>query len=141
MKEFVLDASFALRWCFEDEATEETDALLTLLQDQESIAWVPDIWRYEVLNGLGKAVTRGRIERGIALLFWREMQELPIRAVETRVDEKLLELALEHDLAIYDACYLGLALSRKLPLATLDRKLKQAAESGDIGIIKPPTRL
>jgi hypothetical protein len=54
VREFVLDASFALRWCFEDEGTEQTDALLMVLENQEGIAWVPGIWRYEMLNGLGK---------------------------------------------------------------------------------------
>jgi hypothetical protein len=34
MKEFVLDASFALRGCFEDESTVQTESVLTLLQNQ-----------------------------------------------------------------------------------------------------------
>ena len=103
MKEFVLDASFALRWCFEDEATEQSDAILTTLQNQDGIAWVPGIWWYEVLNGLGKGVTRGRLERDKAFLFWQELQELPVRMFDVAVDDKLLELALQHSLAVYDA--------------------------------------
>ena len=35
MREFVLDASFALSWCFEDEATNETESVLTTLQNQQ----------------------------------------------------------------------------------------------------------
>jgi len=38
VREFVLDASFALRWCFEDEATAETESLLAALQNQQAIA-------------------------------------------------------------------------------------------------------
>ena len=59
MREFVLDASFALCWCFDDEATPQTESTLTSLENQEAIAWVPAIWRYEMLNGLGKGVTLG----------------------------------------------------------------------------------
>ncbi len=61
MTEFVLDASFALRWCFEDEATTQTASLLTVIQNQQAVAWVPGIWRYEILNGLGKGVLRQRL--------------------------------------------------------------------------------
>lgn len=108
MKDFVLDASFALRWCFQDEATEATESLLTLLQNQEALAWVPGIWQHEVLNGLGKGITRGRVDRKRAFLLWQEIRELPLRIVEIPIDRKLLELALEHNLAVYDACYLSL---------------------------------
>jgi len=92
VREFVLDASFALRWCFEDEATEGSESVLTLLQNQEGTAWAPGIWPHEMLNGLGKGVTRGRVEREKAFLFWQEMMELPVRVVEIPVDLKLLEL-------------------------------------------------
>ena len=51
-------------------------------------------------------VTRGRIEREKAFLFWQEMMELPVRVIEIAVDEKLLELALKHNLALCDASYL-----------------------------------
>ncbi len=69
MKELVLDASFALRWCFEDETTTETESLLTMLQNQKASAWVPSIWQYEMLNGLGKGVTRERLSRNKAFLL------------------------------------------------------------------------
>ena len=52
--DFILDASFALHWCFEDEATPASEAVLTQLQDQKDTASVPDIWALEILNGLGK---------------------------------------------------------------------------------------
>jgi predicted nucleic acid-binding protein len=136
VKELVLDASFALCWCFEDQSTAATELLLTMLQNQERTAWVPGIWRYEMLNGLGKGVTRGRLNRDKAFLFWQELQELPVRIVDVPVDDKLLELALKHNLAVYDASYLSLAQTHGLLLATLDGKLQQAAENTGIGIIR-----
>ena len=65
---------FALHWCFENEATAETDAMLTVLQNRETSAFVPGIFQYEILNGLGKGVTRGRLDRNKAVLLWPEMQ-------------------------------------------------------------------
>ncbi|HXW13239.1 MAG TPA: type II toxin-antitoxin system VapC family toxin [Terriglobia bacterium] len=137
MSEFVLDASFALCWCFEDEATKETESILTALQNQKSVAWVPEIWRHELLNGLGKGVSRGRLTRSKAFLLWEEMLALPIHVVTVPVDERLLELALKHNLAVYDATYLGLAQNRQVPLATVDGKLQQAAESTGLQVIRP----
>jgi predicted nucleic acid-binding protein len=137
VREFVLDASFALCWCFEDEATPQTESTLTSLENQEAIAWVPAIWRYEMLNGLGKGVTRGRLTRDKALLFWQEVQALPVRVADVAVNETLLELALKHNLAVYDACYLSLTQARRLPLATVDGKLQQAAESAGVQVISP----
>lgn len=137
MREFVLDASFALCWCFDDEATPQTESTLTSLENQEAIAWVPAIWRYEMLNGLGKGVTRGRLTRDKALLFWQEVQALPVRVADVAVNETLLELALKHNLAVYDACYLSLTQARRLPLATVDGKLQQAAESVGVQVVRP----
>ena len=137
MREFVLDASFALCWCFDDEATPQTESTLTSLENQEAIAWVPATWRYEMLNGLGKGVTRGRLTRDKALLFWQEVQALPVCVADVAVNETLLELALKHHLAVYDACYLSLTQARRLPLATVDGKLQQAAESVGVQVIRP----
>lgn len=90
-----------------------------------------------MLNGLGKGVTRGRLTRDKALLFWQEVQALPVRVADVAVNETLLELALKHNLAIYDACYLSLTQARRLPLATVDGKLQQAAESVSVQVIRP----
>ncbi len=137
MNELVLDASFALRWCFEDGATNGSELLLSMLQNQTRTALVPVIWKYEMLNGLGKGVARGRLNREKALLFWRALTELPIHVVDVPVDEKLLELALKHHIAVYDASYLSLAHARGLPIATIDGKLQQASENSGIEVILP----
>lgn len=135
--DFVLDASFALHWCFEDEATPETESVLTQLQNQQDTAWVPGIWSYEILNGLGKGIARGRIQRQKAVQLWNEIHQLPIRVLDVPVDEKLLDLALQHNLAVYDASYLSLAISRGYSIATGDTKLQAAGQNAGLGIISP----
>jgi predicted nucleic acid-binding protein len=134
---FVLDASFSLRWCFESEATPQTEAVLTMLQDADGLAWVPDVWRYEMLNGLGKGVSRGRLRSNAALGLWHELLELPIRFVEFGSGAELLELALRHNLSAYDASYLGLAVSRSLPIASGDTKLLEAARRVGLQVMSP----
>jgi len=137
VREFVLDASFALSWCFEDEVTTETESLLTALQNEQATAWVPGIWRFEMLNGLSKGITRERLNRNEAFLMLQEILELPIRVSEVPADDKLLELALLHNLALYDASYLSLGQAPALPVATADGKLQEAARSVGLQIIRP----
>lgn len=62
---------------------------------------------------------------------------LPIHTIYAAPDEPLLELALRHDLSVYDASYLRLALGRRLSIATGDRKLQAAADKTGLGIIEP----
>ncbi|MCY4386600.1 MAG: type II toxin-antitoxin system VapC family toxin [Desulfurellaceae bacterium] len=49
-----------------------------------------------------------------------------------------LELAQERQLSVYDAMYLELAMRLQLPLATLDRALRNAAQA--VGIEPPPVK-
>jgi predicted nucleic acid-binding protein len=124
---FVLDASIALAWCFADEATPATDALLSRLADEDAIA--PALWRLEVANALTMAERRGRLS--VAGLT-RSVNLLQRLAVAIDVDgpdrafRELLDLARSERLTVYDAAYLELALRLGLPLATKDAKLRKA---------------
>jgi len=42
---------------------------------------------------------------------------------------QLVELAVANNLSMYDSCYLHAAILLNLPLATIDQKLKLAAEA------------
>ena len=50
----------------------------------------------------------------------------------------VLGLAREHALSVYDASYLEVASRRRLPLATLDRKLSEAAVAAGVPTINCP---
>ena len=41
-----------------------------------------------------------------------------------------------HNLSAYDAAYLELAIRRGLPLATIDRKLRTAAEAVGVALLE-----
>lgn len=130
MSDFVLDASVALSWCFEDEGGRYTDSVIDSLRSSEAV--VPALWTFEVVNGLATAERRRRISEGEAGEFLRVLLELPIR-VEFESDlETLLDVARRAKLSGYDAAYLELALRQRLPLATIDRQLRTAA--GAIGV-------
>ena len=137
MSSFVLDASYTMAWCFADRATAHTDATLKRLELRQDDALVPWVWRLEVGNALGKAVTRGKVPLSRALDIWGELLLLPIRRVPVGDIAQLLELAVRHNLSVYDACYLKTALDAQLPLATIDQKLKDAAEAHHLITLTP----
>ncbi len=127
---FVLDASVALAWCFEDEATAYSDAVLESLVGGEAL--VPSLWPTEVTNVLLTAVHRGRLDSAAAAATRRLLQALPI-AVDpfdrSRAFDETVSIAAKHDLTTYDACYLELARRKGIPLATMDAGLHKAAEA------------
>jgi predicted nucleic acid-binding protein len=134
---FVLDASYALTWCFPDRATPNTDATLKRMETLTDSATVPWVWRVEIGNALGKAVTKDKVALPRALEIWSELLLLPIRQVAIGNIPELLRLAVKHNLSVYDTCYLQLALISNLPIATNDDKLKRAAAANGLAIIVP----
>lgn len=134
---FVVDASVALAWCFEDEATGWSDGLLDRLRQSDRVV-VPAHWPTEVLNGLLIAERRKRIKAGQAALFWEELSRLPIEMQPPLTAEeakKVLVLSEKHGLTVYDAAYMELAHRRNLPLATLDTDLRKAAQLDGIALL------
>ncbi len=127
---FVLDASVALSWCFEDEGGDYALRVLQGLRRGEAV--VSSLWPLEVTNGLVAAERRKRLDRAAAAEARRLLQALPIVVdpVEPRrAFDNTSRLARSHRLSTYDASYLELALRLGVPLATLDGELCAASES------------
>jgi predicted nucleic acid-binding protein len=134
---FVVDASAALAWCFEDETSSWSDALLERLRQGDQIV-VPAHWPTEILNGLLVASRRKRIKADQPALFWDELARLPIEtepALTAAQAKKVLALSEKHGLTVYDAAYLELAHRRNLPLGTLDTDLRKAAQPEGIALL------
>ena len=128
MTGFVLDASVALAWCFNDESTPAAWALLDRLRTAP--AHVPALWALEVGNILLGAERHRRITQARAVEFLGILGELDIRAdpdLPGRAFRDVLPLAREQRLTTYDASYLELAMRLGLPLATKDTALLRAA--------------
>ena len=137
MAAFIPDSSATLAWCFEDEATPQTDALLDRLQMGDG-ALVPAHWPFEVGNVLIMAERRGRLLKTKREQFLQQLRTLPIQIDADTVKEafrRSLELAERHVLTVYDAAYLELALRSNSPLATLDGQLRKAARAEEVGLL------
>ena len=132
----VLDSSATLARLWEDETTDAVRQLFELILDRG--AWVPSLWRLEVANALEMDVRRGRHVAEFRDGALADLALLPIQ-IDPETDRHAwgatLRLAGRHRLTLYDAAYLELALRRQLPLATLDRQLRAAAENEGIGLL------
>jgi predicted nucleic acid-binding protein len=137
MAVFVVDASAALAWCFEDESTAWSDGLLERLRQGDQ-AIVPAHWPTEILNALLVAHRRKRITAGQPALVWDELAQLSIEvepALGTLQAKIVLALAEKHSLTVYDSAYLELAQRRNLALGTLDRDLGKSALAEGITLL------
>ena len=93
----------------------------------EGGAVVPGVWWYELRNALIVNERRGRLRAEDTRATLADLDEMDI-AVDARHDTPtVLGLARRHELSVYDAAYLEVALRRGLPLASLDVRLIQAA--------------
>lgn len=132
----VLDCSITLAWVYSDETTEPIRRVFELLRP--SGAWVPGLWRLEVANVLETGVRRKRHDAAFRDATLADLAQLPIQ-VDAETDQHAwgatLHLAERHQLTLYDAAYLELALRRNLPLATLDEDLRQAANTEKVRLL------
>ncbi len=126
----VIDASIALSWCFPDEDNVYANRVLDALVSENAI--VPAIWGSEVTNVLlgserSRRIDESDVAKAIDVLTGLRVREQSISLEETFSAVALI--ARRTGLTSYDASYLHLAMRENATLATLDRRLRDAAEA------------
>lgn len=132
----VVDASVALAWCFEDEASPATDAIAERVREEG--AYVPSLWHLELGNVLIQAEKRQRITAAELTSRLELIGTLPILTdfeTSSRAWREVLALARVTKLTTYDAAYLELAMRRGLPLASRDTELTTAAQTLGVALL------
>lgn len=134
MSHIVLDNSIVLSWCLADENNPIAERAMQLVIEHGAV--VPGIWWYELRNALVVNERRGRLGAADSRSTLADLREMRI-AIEHEHDEaELIDLARRHSLSVYDAAYLEVALRRALPLASLDRRLCEAASACGIATLE-----
>ena len=95
-------------------------------------AVVPQIWWYELRNALLASERRGRITAQQVADTLTDCAKLGIEIDAGHDESAVMAFARQHRLTVYDSAYLEVAFRHGLPLATLDRRLSEAANA--IGI-------
>ena len=137
MKAFVLDASITFGWLLDRPVPARAAATRRLILSG-ALPVVPVLWRLEVSNAIIVAERRKRLTPGQAQTLAIDLDEFS-HAMETDSMpvqvSALIEAARRSNLTANDAAYLELAARRRLPLATLDDKLREAARRAGLELI------
>ena len=130
---FVLDASVAACWAFEDESHPVAESALERLRAEPAL--VPALCWFELRNVLVVSERRNRLTETVTAAFLRAVARLDIAIDRTPDSAAVLALARAHRLSVYDAAYLELAQRAAAPLATLDAALARAARDEGVALI------
>ena len=124
MKSYVLDASVAGAWLFEEQQSK--GAIQFRNQALGAVAIIPQLFRYEIANLILNNTRKNENKaREAAFKFLESISVVVDFKTPTYLD--LVELATEAQLTVYDSIYLELAIRYEVPLATYDKKLAKAA--------------
>lgn len=133
MKRLVLDCSVTMAWCFEDEEDSSAESLLD--DTRQATIHVPCVWTLEVANVLLVGERRGRLSEAKVKDLLNRIQQMPVEqepAPDSQTVTRILSLARRYGLSAYDAAYLELAMRLGIPLATLDERLRKAADAAGV---------
>lgn len=130
MKAPVLDSSVTMAWVLRDEQSAQANATLEQVASIGGVA--PALWWVEVRNVLVIAERRERLTPEDTEVALQALDALGVHLDHTPDNASLFRLARTHGLSAYDALYLELAVRQQRPLATLDHKLRAAAQAEGI---------
>ena len=133
MTAIVVDNSIFLAWCLADEDEPMATHAMHHVAEEGGVA--PRIWWYELRNALLVNERRGRMSAQQVSATLSDSLALGIAMDDQHDESRLLELARRYELTVYDAAYLEVAFRRGLPLATLDRQLREAAEAIGVAVV------
>jgi predicted nucleic acid-binding protein len=129
----VVDVSIVAKWFLADEKNSFANSILDHIMSDA--AYVPALFRWEIENSLLTAERANRITPDEVDIALERLRDIPI-VIEPVGDRFFpssdVRLARHCDVTPYDAAYLDVAASRRLPLATADADLAYAAR--DLGI-------
>ncbi len=139
-QEFVLDASFAIPWIFQDEANPASDGAWKSLIARSATGHVPGLWPMEMANVTLRGPRKGKSrpsEEDVAS-FFAILRKMPLTVHHQGLEmfmSKAPLLVRKHQITSYDSAYLMLALTTGLPLATRDERLRQAAIAEGVEVL------
>lgn len=130
MRQFVVDASVAVKWYLPELHSERAEAVLA----DSGALLAPDHLYLEVASVLWQRALQGEIDAAAAGEIVAELRKVPIELRHTtELVADALALALESGCTLEDCLYLALAVQASCPVVTADRRLYDALKDGPLG--------
>lgn len=137
MSRFVLDASVAVAWVVDRNPDPYAETVRQRIRGG-SKPLVPALWQLEVANVLTlvrrrKVLTDDEVEEGLDYFqtFAANVAEIDINFLSI---QEAFRICKEVGLTAYDAVYFELARREDLPLATLDKALREGATKSGLAL-------
>jgi len=129
MTDYVVDASVAAKWFFDEQYSERALALL----DDRNRLHAPDFMLVELDSVIIKRIRLGEISPGEGEEVRAGLRKVPLR-LHPFIDllDPAYELAVGTGCSVYDGLYAALAALLGAKVVTADRKLEKAMHDGDL---------
>ncbi|MCA9448925.1 MAG: type II toxin-antitoxin system VapC family toxin [Candidatus Omnitrophica bacterium] len=134
---YVLDASVVIKLFVDEPLSDQADSLLNSVTEDNGLRiFAPDLLYPECANILWKYTKRFGMSQSDAANKLEGLYSLPIDIVPVVGQLPMaLEIALNHDISVYDACYVATSISTNAPLVTADNKLKTKVDSDQAQVL------
>ena len=128
----VVDASVAVKIFVPEPLSAEAQEIFARFATEDGAELiVPDFFFIECANVFWKWVQRSDYPPQDAQEHLRDLTGLGLSAIPVQVlADDALNIALQHKVTAYDACYVAAAAKLRLPLITADERLVKQIEKG-----------
>lgn len=123
-KNIVLDASVIVKWFIDENNSDKAEIIKEQFINEKINIIIPSLLYYEVLNVLKYSKLFKLDELN---LVGESIENYGFNAVviKDEIREKMVEIAINHDISIYDASYIALAEKFNTQLITADEKISR----------------
>ena len=123
---FVADNSVVLAWFVNSQSTAYSEKILR--RGAREQVHVPIVWSLEFSNALRQLERRRKLKPDTTAVILDAVDALALQGDPSPPSQRrLLDIARQYDLSVYDASYLELAIRLSVKLATQDGPLAVAA--------------
>jgi len=122
MRQIVIDANIVVKWFIEEKDSDKALFLRDRYIDGKVEFYVPPLLYFEVLNALKYSQLfepRELKDAGKSL----ENYGFKVITIKDAIRNHMIKVALDYDLSIYDAAYLGLSMGLEKLFCTADEKI------------------
>lgn len=123
-KKFVIDASVIVKWFIDENHSDKAEIIKEQFINEKINIIVPSLFYYEVLNAL-KYSKLFRLDELNLVGESIENYGFNVIMIRDEIREKMISIAINHDISIYDACYIALAEKFNTQLITADEKISK----------------
>jgi predicted nucleic acid-binding protein len=130
LNKFVIDASIAAKWLFDEPESELADLLLS----QGDMLLAPDLLHAEIGNVVWKRLQRGELEPAKTDAILDNLLAAPVKFFPvSKLMREAVRIAHRYRRTFYDASYVALAIQESCVLVTADLRLSSALRDTSVG--------